>query len=118
MVYQLARLQCDGSHSHQHLQGGLPAKAQEFPRGLVKAFLDGMRWARNHGFHAFNGPSTEEEEQLGEDEGESSELGSTFPTPAPQTPSPARLRQASVTDKQKDPNGAYANTRSSPGTVT
>ena len=104
MVYHLARLLCDGSHIHQQLQGGLPAKAQEFPEGLVKALLEGIRWAREHDFHGFNGPTSleDEEEQLGEEEGEAAELSSAFPTPAPQTPSPARATRTGVTNKQKD----------------
>lgn len=104
MVYHLARLLCDGSHTHQQLQGGLPAKAQEFPEGLVKALLEGIRWAREHDFHGFNGTTSleDEEEQLGEEEGEAAELGSAFPTPAPQTPSPARATRCRVTNNQKD----------------
>ena len=32
---------CDGSHQHQHLMGGLAIKAQQYPKGLCKAMVEG-----------------------------------------------------------------------------
>jgi hypothetical protein len=32
---------CDGSHRHQHLMGGLASKAQQYPRGLCQAMVQG-----------------------------------------------------------------------------
>ena len=42
IIAELAKLQCDHSHQHLPLQGGLPLLAQKFPPGLVQAFVNGM----------------------------------------------------------------------------
>lgn len=44
LMHELSKLQCDGSHTHQPLESGLPKKAQRYPVGLLQAMLHGVRW--------------------------------------------------------------------------
>lgn len=104
LVYHLAQLQCSSDHPHQPLEGGLPARAQEFPPGLVACLLRGIRWARTHDFHglcaaAFHQEEEDEDQRFNEEDPEEPEVNRF---PAPQTPSPAAIIASKITDKQKN----------------
>ena len=109
IIRELSKLVCSGDHPHVPLQGGLPAKAQEYPVGLVSALLDGIRWwlRRSNSWSLFNGveeDAFENEQALGgdgEDLEEEADL-SRRQLSAPQTPSPVKARAMSISPRQRD----------------
>ena len=91
LLHEMSKLKCAGDHVHVPLQGGLPAKAQEYPVGLLRAMLKGILLTldRNDKKHHSYGEFDEDEEQRlgGEEDPDDEDLG--FRLRAPQTPSPA-----------------------------
>jgi len=104
LLHEMSKLKCAGDHVHVPLQGGLPAKAQEYPVGLLRAMLKGILLTldRNDKKHHSYGEFDEDEEQRlgGEEDPDDEDLG--FRLRAPQTPSPAITRPVLVTQKQKE----------------